>query len=351
MDRLLSLAALAMLCAATPARSGECDGELGATVDLLVNSPACPIGAGRWTSPVAGELTLCNAGIDSSGRALLGTVQAGALFLSRSRANAAPTSKVFGRGDGRLLVDAGDVELSTAGGLDLTIIARMSEAIGLEIRYFGIDGWKTSREVTDPLEAGVRFEGFGTSIAAASERIDYASRLYNFEINVLPQVTEGIPLVIGFRSLQLHERFELWQLDSPGASMDLGSHTNNHLYGLQIGAEPYLGGAGGPLRLDGLLKAGIYGNHAVQGTASPLSSPGVEARRSTVAFVGEAGVAIVYRVNRFLAVRGGYELLWIQHVALAPDQSLGTDLAAPSAAVELDTAFLHGAAASVEFNF
>jgi hypothetical protein len=351
MERLLAVAALALsLCAPTSAAGDQRDAALEATVDLVFNAPDCSIGSARNGSPAAAEVILCNAGVDSPRNVLLGTLQVGALFLSRSRATAEPSGKIFSQSDDRLLVDSADLALSTSGGLDITVIAPLNGAIGLEIRYFGIDGAKASREVADPLGTGVRFDGFGTSIAAASQRIDYTSRLYNFEVNVLPQVAEGIPLVVGFRTLQLHERFELWQLGSP-ESLDLGSHTNNHLYGLQIGAEPYLGGTGGPLRLDGLFKVGIYGNHAVQGTASPLSGSSIEVGRNSAAFVGEVGVAIVYRLNRFMALRGGYELLWIQRVALAPDQSATTNLAVSAATVDLDKALLHGATACVEFAF
>jgi hypothetical protein len=341
------LIASGLLCPSAIAADDPMD--LGPAIDLRAISSARSV---SWTPDLissGAELHFCNEGVDVP--ALLGTFQVGALFLTRSHAQAEPTSKVFSQSNGGLLFDSGDLDLGTSVGLDVTAILRLGGSLGVETRYFGITDWSGSRTVTDPLGTGVRFEGFGTTVSAGSEEIDYASRLYSFEINVLPRVTEGVPLVLGFRSLQLHEQFEVWQADPLPRALGLESRTNNYLYGFQIGAEPYLVGAGGALRVDGLIKAGIYANHAAQGSSSLLLGTSVEARRDLAAFAGEVGLAVVYRINRSFALRGGYELMWLSQVALAPNQSRKTNLAAPSAELDLGPAFLHGATASVEFAF
>jgi hypothetical protein len=243
-----------------------------------------------------------------------------------------------------------DLELGTAAGLDITLLTAVSQANELEIRYFGIDSWNASRTVGDP--GGIHFDGFGVSAPAFGERIDYGSRLYNFEINLRPRVAEGMPLVVGFRTLQLHEQLELWRLDPLPETVGIGTRANNFLYGLQIGAEPYILGAGGPLRLDGTLKAGIYGNHAHQGSFSPTLGTTVEDTFDRVAFVGELGVTVVYRFSRACEARAGYQLLWLYGVALAPDQSRSTNLLGPSGGVDCSaTSFYQGAAVSLGFMF
>jgi hypothetical protein len=283
-------------------------------------------------------------------KALLGTIRAGTVILTRDRATADPTGKIFRSSDGALLFDAADLELGTAAGLDITLLSAISQANELEIRYFGIDSWSASRTFDDP--GGIRFDGFGVSAPAISQRIDYGSRLYNFEVNFRPRVAEGLPLVLGFRTLQLHEQLELWRLDPLPESVGIGTRANNFLYGLQIGAEPYILGAGGPLRLDGTLKAGVYGNHAHQGTYSPPAGTTVEDTFDRVAFVGELGVAVVYRFSRACEVRAGYQLLWLHGVALAPDQSRSTYLLGPAGGVNCSaTSFYQGAAISLGFEF
>lgn len=283
-------------------------------------------------------------------RTLLGTVQAGALFLTRDHASADPTGKFFRDSDGALLFDTADLELGTAGGLDLTLLTPISQNNELEIRYFGIDSWNTSRTVGSP--GGMHFDGFGVSLPASWERIDYGSRLYNIEVNIRPRVAEGLPLVLGFRSLQLHEWLEVWRLDPLSDAVGIGTRANNFLYGFQIGAEPYILGAGSPLRLDGTVKVGVYGNHVHQGTYSPLLATTVEDTYDRVSFVGELGVAVVYRFNHAMEARAGYQMLWLHGVALAPDQSRSTDLPGSSGGVNCSaTSFYQGATISLGFLF
>jgi hypothetical protein len=347
MDRVgvfLTLVATAVSACAADARA-----EQFRLIDLTAEGIDEGIEADAWRRDHGGELYPCVT--ETSARAAIGTVRAGALILSRSRARAQPSSKFFSAADDAVLFDAADFSVGTAAGFDITVLTAISQGLELETRYFGITGWDASRSVADP--AGVRFVGFGAEMPLAdSERADYASRLHNFEINLRPRVSEGMPLVVGFRTLQLHERFDVWRLDSQGASQDLGAHTRNFLYGLQAGAEPYLFGAGGPLTLEAVIKAGVYANHAMQGTGSPLLGTALEASCNRAAFVGELGLMIDYRFSRFLALRGGYELLWLYGVALAPDQSSVTQLLGNSAGLHSSaTAFYQGAAASLEFVF
>ncbi|MHB9049902.1 MAG: hypothetical protein ACYC35_28625 [Pirellulales bacterium] len=329
-------------CAAAFARD---DAELGKLIDLT--GDAADIDA--WARRHASDVYPC-ASTGETPPALVGTIRAGALILSRSRAKAEPSSKIFRTSDDALLGDSAAMGLGTSVGFDITVLTALSEYSELEARYFGIDGWNTSQTASDP--GGVRFDGFGALLAGQSERMDYASRLYNVEFNFRPRVAEGIPLIFGVRTVQLHERFEMLRLDPPPESIGVSAHVNNYLWGFQIGAEPYLFGAGGPLTLEGSLKGGIYGNHASQGAFSSVLDTSAEAARNRASFVGEVGLTIDYRFSRFFAARAGYELIWLSGVALAPDQGPSTDLAVPLAAIDASgTAFYQGAAASLEFVF
>lgn len=341
------LASLLVLAALTAAATAPSRAEEDRFIDLAAGAGARP--SNTWAYRHLADLYPCAAG-ETPGPALLGTFRVGALILSRNHAGAEPTSKIVSTGDGTVLLNSADLGLGTATGLDITLLTAISPALEIETRYFGIDGWSESSTVSDP--GGLRFEGFGLFIPGESQQAEYTSRLYNFEVNLRPRVAEGMPLVVGFRTLQLHERFEVARLVPEPESLAVSTHTNNYLYGVQIGAEPYLLGAGGPLCLEGILKAGIYGNHALQESASPLIAAEAEAKRNRAAFVGEIGLMLDYRFSRFLAIRGGYELLWLCGVALAPDQGATTDLTVPRATLNSSgTAFYQGAAASLEFVF
>jgi hypothetical protein len=226
----------------------------------------------------------------------------------------------------------------------------LNGSLDLGVRYFGIVGWNASQIVGDP--GGVTFNGFGLAATDQAERADYASRLYNIEVNIRPRVIDRVPIVLGFRHVQLHENFDVWRLEPTPESVDLSSHTRNYLYGFQLGAEPYLFGGGTALSLDATIKAGVYGNHASESTFSPLTGNAVEVGHNRTSFVGEAGLNLAYKFGRFFTIRGGYEVFWLYGVALAPDQSSTTDLITPAGRLnDKSTALLHGAAVGLEFAF
>ena len=350
MGRLRFVTAVLILIAASSGTIlAQSIDESARWLDLATDSPR-PTPAIDWlASPSPGALRLCDLG-ETSRSALLGTFRVGALELSRSHAKAAPSAQIVRASDNQVLFDTTDLGLGTAWGPDITALAALNGALELEMRYFGLNGWKVSQTASDP--AGVNFIGFGATVPGDAERAEYASRLYSFEMSIRPRVSEGIAVTLGFRTLQLHEHFGLAIIDPPPESPAIGTHVNNYLYGFQVGAEPYLAGAGSPLRLDGMLKAGIYGNHAAQGTDFTAGSTSLEAGRNRVSFVGEIGLAVDYKFSQFLALRAGYELLWLYGVALAPDQSATTDLLTSSAALnDSATAFYQGAMASLEFIF
>jgi hypothetical protein len=351
---MVPVAFLTVLVLATvpaSAADGQSEALDGRFIDLTVELPADAASVGAWARRHGDDLYPVGGASETPGPALLGTIRAGALVLTRSRASGEPSGKIYRVADDVPLADTAVLSLGTSAGLDITLLTALSQISELEVRFFGIDGWSTSRTAGDP--QGVWFEGFGAVLTPAqSERIDYGSRLYNVELNLRPRVADGMPLILGFRSLQLHERLALWTLDPP-PTVDIDMHTNNYLYGVQVGAEPYLlGDSTSPLRLEGLAKAGIYGNCASQGTCSTLLGRTLTAKHTRSSFVGEVGLMIDYRFSRFFAARAGYELLWVSGVALAPDQSASTDLLGPLAGVNTSaTAFYQGAAVSLEFVF
>ncbi|MCA8982923.1 MAG: hypothetical protein KDA76_04110 [Planctomycetaceae bacterium] len=104
--------------------------------------------------------------------------------------------------------------------------------------------------------------------------------------------------------------------------------TDNTLNGVQFSLEALLI-EGEWLLLDGFLKAGVYHNDAqgrltetYSGIANDNSVYGrdLTATGSSVAFVGQVGLGTTYRVNDYLRLRAGWEVLFLSGVALAPDQ-------------------------------
>lgn len=345
-----ALAIFVAACLLIPSAGAADDALDGPLVDLT-GDLACDVAAlPSAGDPLAEAIYPCGLKENLLNNGIVGFVRAGVVILSRDKAKGRPSSTVYAVSDGTELIDSADMNVGSPVGVDVTLLSPLSNSMELEIRYFGIDSWKASRSAAS--DGGVRFEGFGAETLTAAEQFNYRSRLMNFEIGLRPRVRAGIPLVIGFRTLQIHEKFEAWGLHGGTSMLDAASRTNNFLWGAQIGAEPYMGGGNSPLRLETILKAGIYGNAAAQQATSEFFGESLAAKRTQTAFVGEVGAAVVYQVSKMLALRGGYELLWVKGLALAPDQSSATSLLSHGASLNTSASVLYqGAMASLDFVF
>ncbi len=167
-----------------------------------------------------------------------------------------------------------------------------------------------------------------------------------------------VTMLAGFRWAELRENF------SGGSIFDstfetIGEvKTNNNLYGFQIGADAKLLERG-CFSVDGLVKAGIYNNHAEHNAtftvhdeiSSQINYRGFASTNHT-AFIGEIGLQGSYQVTCNLTLRAGYMLMWLDGVALAPDQLELFDMQTLETSIDTkDTVFYHGATAGLEYKF
>jgi hypothetical protein len=132
--------------------------------------------------------------------------------------------------------------------------------------------------------------------------------------------------------------------------------TTNNLYGAQIGIHAKLLEFS-RLFLDGQVKAGLFNNHATQSTVVSMRKELYPSGATTnhLAFVGEIGLQLKYRLTAGLAVKIGYEALWLAGVALAPGQIQQTHTT-PSSVTALGVncgsqALFQGVTAGLELSF
>ncbi len=161
--------------------------------------------------------------------------------------------------------------------------------------------------------------------------IHYSSRNQQrrtqLDAHLEPAVVSGrLPLPRPERKLRHHHR----QRHRPSF---YNVRTLNDLYGFQIG---------GRYRRcchrffwDVTGKAGVFGNAAEQsqylsdnGQHRPSTATTPTNHEGTVAFIGDINVSVGFQLNCVWAARCGYNLLWIDQVALAPDQ-LNFDISSP----------------------
>jgi hypothetical protein len=103
---------------------------------------------------------------------------------------------------------------------------------------------------------------------------------------------------------------------------------DNHLIGFQVGVEGIIWESC-RWQIEGGLKAGIYHNEADFDAAFPQAGPAAvfNAAADHTTFAGELWLGANYFVTNNLAVRLGYQAMWIEGVAILPEQL--DDLAVP----------------------
>jgi hypothetical protein len=278
------------------------------------------------------------------------TVKAGALILDR--ANPQPAILVEDTTNGDVIADARNFNFNWNGGVDVSAIRKWGDCNALEIRYFGIDGWRATQDfTTSPIwNFPTNPPLFGLGLANVNAV--YTSRLYNAEINLRHRSSDRIVWLAGFRWLELHENLD-FDADFGGNEAIINWNTDNHLYGGQLGADIRLVDRC-KFAIDSVFKAGVYYNSAdntfgVTQEIPPNFAAGQQ--REEVAFVGEIGLTAVYKWTEHVGLRAGYQLLWIDGVALASDQLGVTDVITASGIDSRGDAFYHGAMASIDFTW
>ena len=205
--------------------------------------------------------------------------------------------------------------------------------------------------------------------------------LYNAEATGRLDFSSRVTMLAGFRWLQLNDNLlgtltpadltaPTWKQTSFGSNLfqitpggPAGNYppfwntsTTNNLYGAQIGVDVKMLELG-RFSLEGLIKIGVADNIAKQSTGVSLQKVVYPSQATTnhAAFVSEAGLQLKYQVIKGLALKAGYEVLWLDGVALAPGQIRETS-STPSNVRALGVncrsgVLFHGATVGLEYSF
>lgn len=253
-------------------------------------------------------------------------VRVEALLLWRDAPQSVPLVD-FAAG-GRAL-DARDLHAGGASGPRFTLLSEDTDGEGSEIGYFDVASFQATREV--PTVAG----GYTTVAGldgAAGMSLDAAiaglsSRIKSLEVIGRQRSSQRWVTTSGFRWVEWQESFSL--LSGPKT---FNARAINSLYGHQWGLEGGLWHPTTALALEGVAKAGIYGNVSKQDSllagSGGLSSIATDTAR--VAFVGETGLTGTWQVREWLRARAGYQALWLGGIASATNQLQGQSLTAGS---------------------
>jgi hypothetical protein len=253
---------------------------------------------------------------------------------------------------GDTLLSTGDMDFAYEVGPNLTLGYRPTPWDAWEVTYFGAMDWDSRTSLTGAADLnlpGALGAALDLNFANADTmNITYSSVIQNGEFNYL--WTKGqIMWLLGFRYFHLGEEFDILSTGASGSSA-YDVTTSNDLYGGQLGAR-YRGGWR-RFNWDFFGKAGVFGNRSVQDqTVSNLG--GITVRdthvtRGNTAFVGDIGVNLTYSFGKCWSVRGGYNALWVEDVALAPNQLDFTDTLTSGTTINTNGGvFYHGAHAGI----
>lgn len=255
-----------------------------------------------------------------------------------------------------------DLDFNNQAGYRAMVGYCVDECTALEVGYLDLD-WNAQAVLTGtnnlaiPDALGLVSLDF---FNADRMQVDYSSALQSIEVNLVKKFCRA-NLLAGFRHLALDESFNIHPNDIQTGMSDYNIATKNDLFGVQIGME--IDRQCGRVGLDAVVKAGIYANDAEQrqfvmdfpsglflrdfATQGPVAASGTNA-----AFVGELGFSGTYDLTCNLTLRAGYNMVWIDGVALAPNQLDFTFT--PTSGTTLLTGgglFLHGASFGLEGRF
>jgi len=149
----------------------------------------------------------------------------------------------------------------------------------------------------------------------------YSSHINNYEMNVVIPYA-SIQYLAGFRYLTVDERYDLSTFSAISGSGDYQVLTRNRMYGGQIGARTQWQIERFVLDFEG--KAGVFANAAHQDQTA-VDATGFQLRNTSggerePAFVGEVSAYLFIPMGEHFTGRLGYTAIWIDDVALAPDQ-------------------------------
>jgi hypothetical protein len=279
-------------------------------------------------------------------------------------------------------------------GPKIDLIYRGDPVYGAEISYFNISSQRATHVTGPDTPAGWlvmkapglfwQTQDFPYQGMAWSD----ATNLSSAEVSARRALSSRVTVLAGFRWLQLNDTLQgtltpadrtvpAWKNNcdntnctlSEVAQAPLGplagpyppfwtAKTANNLYGLQIGIDGKVIELG-RFSVDGQVKIGLFDNNAEQSTVVSLKKTLYPASATTnrAAVAGEAGLQLKYRVMDGLALKAGYEALWLDGVALAPGQIqeiLTTPSSMPVHALGVNcgsSLLFHGFTAGVEYRF
>ncbi|MGE4014007.1 MAG: BBP7 family outer membrane beta-barrel protein, partial [Alphaproteobacteria bacterium] len=293
------------------------------------------------------------------------------LYLQRQVTSGIPLGFVDAPGDGYIALRSNDLRFDHEPGGRFAIGWRPDYYNAIELSFLLLNSHKSSRAVTDANENlqpifsnDGSFLNIGSFEDAERYTITYRTSLNSVEISYRRRTDWWGGFRANFtggpRFVQLNEKFRLISDDSlppsPSNTGDYSIRADNRLFGAQLGVEVnYRFDRARTIGFDLVGRVGVYANQAKQDTIVLDESAQVFAAsvdRVRLATTMDAGLYFVWEPVPNLTLRAGYELLFINGVALAPQQMATTNSAGAFSQLNMSGNVLyHGASVRLTYNF
>lgn len=256
-------------------------------------------------------------------------------------------------------MNARDLNLSVGAGYQINVIRHDILGHDWEFVFFQDDGFSTQNDFNSLTHMLTDVNGTGYLVNNAWAR--YNSALYSGELNMRKNCTEWFTLLAGFRMVQLNEHYTAAGIDAASATTtdSLNISAVNHLYGCQLGSDMIVYDMGGPLQINALCRAGVYGNSAHENYRRMVVADGVVTTEDNsgagfnqASFLGEAGLTMTYALTKHLAFHGSAKTMWLTGVAFAPEQVDAVNLRTGQYGVNTSgAAFYYGGGMGLEYRY
>jgi hypothetical protein len=259
---------------------------------------------------------------------------------------------------GGSVLNTGDFDFNFETGPRITVGVRPTKIDAWEITYFGLNEWDDRHALTGSgdlslpgdlgVAAGLNFTGADSMIVTYSSEIHSAE--FNYIWHELGCECQSLSFLGGFRYFHLDEDLDITSTVTGVGSSFYNTRLENDLYGAQIGIRwkrccHKWGG-------EAYAKAGAFGNSMVdrQVVANEDETPirDIDFGRGRWSFVGELGATVSYKLCDCMEVIAGYNAIFVDGVALAPDQLDFTNTPTSGQVLKSDgNLFLHGGHAGI----
>jgi hypothetical protein len=293
-----------------------------------------------------------------------------ALFWGRDN-QASGRPLITSVGDGAPLLTARDAQFPFSEGVRAFYGQRQPCEHGWELGYFGVYGQAATATVGSLgsqqfLQMPQPIGGVLTSDGEVAS-FRYTSVINSAEANVFRTWTEWrtptgawrtVDWLMGFRYVGVEESAALdvlCCLEESGAyrSVPYGVQTRNNMFGAQVGNRTRW--TWERWAFEGWAKAGILGNAQEQiqlqlvDYTGFVQRPALSSTGGTVGFIGDINLSAIYRLTDIWGIRAGYNLIWIDGLALAPNQFDFANVAGAGTGLSSGGGiFMHGANLGLE---